>query len=161
MERKLYRSESDRVLLGVCGGLAKYFEVDAVLIRIIAVLTLFIGGGGVLAYIILAIIIPTESSKSTKTEDTLKENVEDLKSTATMMGQEIQSAFSSKDKPSNTETTTRRKRHNLLGIIIIIIGIILVFANFNLFWWFEWRYIWPFIIIAIGAVVIISARRRK
>lgn len=54
---RLYRSRSDRILGGVCGGLGPYFDVDPVLIRLVFVL-LALGGVGVLAYLILWLIIP-------------------------------------------------------------------------------------------------------
>lgn len=60
MEKRLYRSRDERIILGVCGGIAKYFDVDPTLIRLIAVLTLFFGLVGLLIYIILAIIMPLE-----------------------------------------------------------------------------------------------------
>lgn len=56
--KRLYRSEKDRMIGGVCGGIAKYFDLDPVLIRVIAVVLLFISGAGLLAYLILWIIIP-------------------------------------------------------------------------------------------------------
>ena len=48
---------------GVCGGIAKYFDVDPTLIRLIAVLTLFFACTGILIYIILTIIMPLEPRK--------------------------------------------------------------------------------------------------
>jgi phage shock protein C len=63
MKKRVYRSRDERVIWGVCGGLAKYFDVDPTLIRIIAVLTLFFACTGILIYIILTIIIPPEPRK--------------------------------------------------------------------------------------------------
>ncbi len=60
MQKRLYRSKDERMIWGVCGGLAKYFDVDPTIIRLVTVLTLFLGLVGVLAYIILAIVIPLE-----------------------------------------------------------------------------------------------------
>jgi len=60
MQKRLYRSKDERMIWGVCGGLAKYFDVDPTIIRLVAVLTLFLGLVGVLAYIILAIVVPLE-----------------------------------------------------------------------------------------------------
>jgi phage shock protein PspC (stress-responsive transcriptional regulator) len=57
--KRLFRSRTDRVIGGVCGGIARYFNVDPVLIRLICVLLLF-SGAGVLAYIIAWIIVPLE-----------------------------------------------------------------------------------------------------
>jgi phage shock protein C len=54
---KLYRSETDRMIAGVCGGLAKFFSVDATLVRLVFLLLLFLGGSGFLLYFILWIIV--------------------------------------------------------------------------------------------------------
>lgn len=59
--KKLYRSETDKKLAGVCGGIAEYFNIDSSLIRIGWVIFTFAGGAGVLAYIIAAIILPKKS----------------------------------------------------------------------------------------------------
>jgi phage shock protein C len=56
--KKLYRSETNRWLLGVCGGLGEYFDVDPTLIRILFVVFALVFGGGFLLYLILWIIIP-------------------------------------------------------------------------------------------------------
>lgn len=58
--KKLYRSRDDRVLAGVCGGIAKYLGVDSTIVRIIAFLLIVPGGLSIWAYIALAIIIPNE-----------------------------------------------------------------------------------------------------
>jgi len=63
MKKRLYRSRDERMILGVCGGIAEYFDVDPTLIRLIAVLTLFFACTGILIYIILTIIIPLEPRK--------------------------------------------------------------------------------------------------
>jgi len=58
--KKLYRSRKDSKIAGVCGGIAEYFNVDSTIIRLLAVLTIFFGGGGIIAYIIAWLIIPLE-----------------------------------------------------------------------------------------------------
>ena len=58
--KRLYRSNDDRWLGGVCGGLAKYFGIDSTLVRLIFILLALIIGGGLLIYIIMWIIIPQE-----------------------------------------------------------------------------------------------------
>lgn len=60
MNKKLYKSLSDRKLAGVCGGLADYLNCDSTIIRLIVVILFFACGTGLLAYIIAAIIIPDE-----------------------------------------------------------------------------------------------------
>ena len=65
MTKRLYRSTTDRKIAGVCGGLAEYFNIDPVIIRIIAVVLLLPGGlPGVVPYLILWIIVP-EDTRST------------------------------------------------------------------------------------------------
>jgi phage shock protein C len=58
--RKLYRSQTNRQVAGVCGGLAQYFNVDATLIRVLFVLLAVLGGSGVLLYIAMWIIVPKQ-----------------------------------------------------------------------------------------------------
>jgi phage shock protein PspC (stress-responsive transcriptional regulator) len=59
MEKKLYKSNTDRKIFGVCGGLAEYLGIDSTIIRLILVFLVLFAGTGVLAYIIAALIIPS------------------------------------------------------------------------------------------------------
>ena len=56
--KRLTRSVTDRKIAGVCGGLAEYFDLDAVIIRVVWLLLLFCAGTGLLAYIIMWIVVP-------------------------------------------------------------------------------------------------------
>lgn len=56
--KKLYRSRRDRMIAGVCGGLAEYFNVDPTWVRLIFVLFLILGGSALLAYLIMWLIVP-------------------------------------------------------------------------------------------------------
>jgi phage shock protein C len=58
--RRLYRSKTDRVLAGVCGGLAQYFNLDATLIRVLFVLLAVLGGAGLVLYVAMWIIVPNQ-----------------------------------------------------------------------------------------------------
>ncbi|WP_427338883.1 PspC domain-containing protein [Caloranaerobacter sp. DY30410] len=58
MQQKLYRSTSDRMIAGVCGGIAEYFDIDSTLVRLFWLILGFTMGIGFLAYIICAIVIP-------------------------------------------------------------------------------------------------------
>ncbi len=57
-EKKLRRSATDKTVCGVCGGIAEYFGIDSVLVRLLLVFFCLLGGSGVIAYLIAAIIIP-------------------------------------------------------------------------------------------------------
>jgi phage shock protein C len=72
MTKRLYRSKYDRQIAGVCGGLAAYFNVDVTLVRVIFLLITFMGGPGLLLYIVLALVVPEEDGekpKNTLTDD--------------------------------------------------------------------------------------------
>ena len=58
MSKKLYKSNTNKMLEGVCGGIAEYFGIDPTLIRLGWVVFCALGGSGILAYIIAAIVIP-------------------------------------------------------------------------------------------------------
>ena len=58
MNKRLYRSTRDKMIAGVCGGIAEYFDVDPTIVRLIAVVLIFGWGSGLLAYLIAAIIVP-------------------------------------------------------------------------------------------------------
>ena len=58
MEKKLYKSNQNKMIDGVCGGIAAYFGIDPTVVRLIWALFSLMGGCGILAYIIAAIIIP-------------------------------------------------------------------------------------------------------
>jgi len=61
MKKRLVKS-ADRKLFGVCGGIANYFDVDPTIIRLAWIAFIAMGGSGVLAYIIAAIVMPEESA---------------------------------------------------------------------------------------------------
>ena len=58
MDRRLYKSNENKMIDGVCGGLAEYFDIDPTLVRLGWVPFCALGGSGILAYIIAAIVIP-------------------------------------------------------------------------------------------------------
>jgi phage shock protein PspC (stress-responsive transcriptional regulator) len=58
MDKKLYLSDKDKKIAGVCGGIAEYFGIDSTIVRLIWVLLFFAYGSGLLAYIVCALVIP-------------------------------------------------------------------------------------------------------
>ena len=58
MDKKLYLSDTNKKIGGVCGGIGEYFQVDPTLIRLAWVLLIFLGGTGLLAYFIAWIVMP-------------------------------------------------------------------------------------------------------
>lgn len=60
MKKKLYKSKSDKKLCGVCAGIAEYFDLDPTIIRLAWVVFTLLGGSGIIAYIIAAIVMPSD-----------------------------------------------------------------------------------------------------
>ena len=67
-EKKLVRSTTDKMVAGVCAGLADYFDIDAAIVRVLFVIFALAGGPGILAYLILWIVMPEEGSDTAPIE---------------------------------------------------------------------------------------------
>jgi phage shock protein PspC (stress-responsive transcriptional regulator) len=153
MEQKnLYRSKSDSVIAGVCGGLGEYFNTDPIIFRILFVLAILFGGGGVLVYIILWIAVPEE--KTTIFNSYKTSNME---------------SNNTKNEDFNNETIYNRNEKvpepqknsegNIWGgLILITIGIIFLIDRFvpNI----DFGDLWPIILIAIGAILIMKSYKK-
>jgi len=133
--KKLYRSESNRVLAGVAGGLGEYFGIDPTLIRLLFVLLTVFGGGGVLIYIILWILIPCESCIDKDSEETIKQNAEELKEKAR--------DFAEGFKGMSAENHPR----NWFGFVIIVLGLLFLFDSLG---FLRFHSFWPLLLIAFG-----------
>jgi phage shock protein C len=160
MENRLYRSRTDRMLFGVCGGLGKYLGIDPTIIRIIFVLLAFCGVG-ILAYIVMAFIVPLEESKKTTPHGIVEENVQDIKETTTKLGYEIRDTLTDKSEESAEATKLQARRRNALGIIIVIVGVICLLGALNIFHWINWwGSIGAVVLIALGVLLIVGLRRK-
>ncbi len=67
VDKRIYRSRTEKILGGVCGGIGQYFDVDPVFIRLIAVILLFTCGSGILIYLCAWILIPLEPEEEMAT----------------------------------------------------------------------------------------------
>ncbi len=145
MNRKLYRSRKDKMIAGVAAGLGEYFDVDSTLIRILFVVSLFFGGFGILAYIILWIVVPEEPfpfTGSSQNEDTKKNESSDQSANETYQ---------------QTLREHRERRRNFAGVILIIIGV--VFLANNYIPRIHFSDFVPLIIIAIGIAILVNIKR--
>ncbi len=134
MNRKLYRSRTESMIAGVCGGLAEYFNVDVVLARIIAVVLAFAAhGAGLLAYIIFWVIVPQKPLEITLAEE----------------GQQS-------EEGGATETGQTERKNGILfvGAGLIILGALFLLDNFIPAIFFSIGKLWPVILIVLGLVVL-------
>ncbi len=148
--KRLHRSRKNRMLGGVCGGIAEYFEIDPVIVRLIAVALFFVGGSAVLAYIIALIIIPYEPMATTAGQGTdgAAENLSAPAGTASA--------------PAEAPRSTANESIPLfLGILLIIIGGLFLMHNlpfFSPFYhqirWYVHDFFWPSILIVFGVFLI-------
>ena len=70
MNTQFTRSRSDKMIAGVCGGIARYFNIDPVIVRLIFVLSVFLGGVSPLIYVLLWIVMPEEPAAYTASQQT-------------------------------------------------------------------------------------------
>lgn len=120
--KKLYRSSTDRILAGVCGGLANYFKIDPIIIRGAFVLLALADGVGVVLYVVLALIVPNEPTGYS----------------STVANQPIIRRISSE------------QARNYLGIGIILVGLIALAQQFFPYRWLDWGLLWPSAVIIFG-----------
>ena len=69
MNKTLYRTEKDKMIGGVCGGLGKYFEIDPTIVRLFFALIFFGYGSGAMIYVLLWIIMPSETMIDTESRE--------------------------------------------------------------------------------------------
>ena len=68
MRKRLYKSRTEKKLGGVCGGIATYFNIDPTIVRLLWLVTVFCGGGGLIAYLVAYIVVPREPVKMIENE---------------------------------------------------------------------------------------------
>jgi phage shock protein C len=146
--KRLYKSRKNKVIDGVCGGIAEYLEVDPVLVRIVAVIFIFMGGSAVIAYIIGMIIIPSEPST------------------------EVKSSGSTQDPNAIPAPPVHKESRNytgslVFGIIMLAFGFHFLLRNIPLinhyylrFWDLGWHFFWPSVLILIGLLIILRSVRK-
>jgi len=154
--RKLYRSEKDKVIGGVCGGLGEYFSIDPVIIRVIFVLLTIPGGGGLIAYLILYFVIPPAPG-----EGAAPASVPDLENKVKAAAEELRAHaehFAEEMRASRANRSARREeRRRVFGLILVLIGGFALLNAISPMSWFSWNFFWPLLVIGLGAYLV--ARR--
>ena len=144
--KRLEKSASDRVLTGVAGGVAEYVDVDPVLVRVgWAVLCVVTGGVALVAYIVMALVMPREGSDSGGA-DVVTENVEELSEDAAEISQRM--------------SERRERTRNWFAGGLIVIGGLALLANLGVFSFIDWGVLWPVALIALGGAFLFASSRR-
>ena len=170
---RLHRSKRSKVILGVCGGLAEYLQIDPTLVRIISVITA-LAGPGVFIYFIAALVMPEDkgfeqdnsqwSSNTKANYDTYKRagdnsaytgNAEETGSTSSFESDFIHQDDSWSRPPKyNTE-----KNRVVLGAILVGLGVLFLGKQFAP-WLFQLKFLVPVLLIGIGGFIVIKGRNR-
>ena len=130
-KKQLCRSESDRMIAGVCGGIAEYFELDSSLVRFLFILIILLGGSGLFIYVILWTVLPPGADPA------------EIK--GEIMGQTIS------DKVDKNMRGKSRK--NVWGIFLIGLGIVMLLQNFGVARLLYLDKSWPAILVILGLLV--------
>ncbi len=152
MTNKLYRSQTDRMLGGVCGGLAKYLNVDLTIVRLFFVVLTLLGGFGPLIYFIMWIVVPLEGYTYTDTHPERFDG-EDIKERAGMVRDDFISAV----KQPNQNTA------RFIGIALVLAGGFFLVRQLNLPWlnWLDSGVIWASLILLAGIALLMKATRKE
>lgn len=135
MEKRLYRSKRDFLIAGVCGGLAEYFNVDSVVVRLIFVALMVTGGVGLGAYIILWIVVPEEGKQKT-IADNVKQKVKD----------ELK------------EEKAEKKPNTTLALVLIALGFLFLLDSFDLLIVDK---LWPLILVVVGFAILLKGTNNE
>lgn len=137
--KRLYRSRTNRMIGGVCGGIADYFAIDPVLVRLVFAAMIFGAGFGFGLYVILWIVVPEQGAADQPAEERVKQ-----------FGREVQTL--AEDLKHDRGSTPRR---TWLAVIIIAIGVMALVNQISPWPWFRWNFIWAAIIISLGVKIIL------
>ncbi|HUV15028.1 MAG TPA: PspC domain-containing protein [Pelolinea sp.] len=149
MKNRLYRSETNRVLAGVCGGLGEFLGIDPVFIRIFFIVWTVLGEFSVLIYFILWVVVPNRTASDAGE----KFSSDELGARFRLMGSEIRGIAS---QPSSELIT-------FAGVGLIGWGVYYLLRRFG-FPWIAWDYtlyLWPALLIIAGVIVLIRATKRN
>jgi len=141
---KLYRSLTDRMIGGVCGGLGVYLNIDPVFIRLFFILLLFGSDFGFILYLLLWILIP-EEGKAYGFKD------ESFGTKFKSMGDDVQGAVTQPHPQSGL----------IIGIGLIVVGALMFIDRLDISWlsYFDFDILWPLLLVAGGLVLLFRRQR--
>jgi len=147
--KRFYRNTTDRKIAGVAGGLAEYFMMDPMLVRLIFVVLAMVGGGGVLIYVILWIVTPEKPFE-------LSQPVNQTSSDYQPKTEEPDfSAESQKAETPAAQACPPKRRGSLIGgLVLITLGALFLADEF--FPAINFGDLWPVILIVIGIGLLIN-----
>ncbi|MEJ6950639.1 PspC domain-containing protein [Natronospora cellulosivora (SeqCode)] len=150
--KKIYRSRDDKIIAGVCGGIAEYFDIDSTIVRLVFLLFLLSPNGvGILAYIIPWIIIPEKSFSGSNKDSHNNVNEEQVLEGEIVDDPSVQE---SKSEKNSSESKNNEKKHAIIGIILIAFGSLFLIDH-----WlprFRREIFWPILLVALGVYLLLK-----
>ena len=159
MTEKLYRSVREKMIGGVCGGLADYFSVDVTLVRLIVLVATFAGGVGFLAYLAAWIIIPVNPAEQGQTEPHNRDVGEVVKGMVSDVNDANQGLYLHEKHEKHEKHENHENRSKIAGGILVTLGVLFLLQRI-LPSWFDMGKMWPLILILIGFAIIYRGGRR-
>lgn len=136
----LYRSETNKVLGGVCGGLGEVFQIDPTIVRVLFVLATLFGGSGLLFYVIMWVVIPTRSKVSNSSDENIRQNIDEMKERVHSFSKDF--------------SYDRHNSRPFAGLILLVLGCIFLLGNFGYVHLFNLARLWPLFLIIIGFMML-------
>ncbi len=166
MSTRLERSTTNKVVAGVCGGIAEYLQVDPTLVRVFFVVGSIVTGGlGLLGYIVLVVLMPLPGQpapfvKAAGTTTTTVEGAAASDQSATADQTLGASALAGPVAPPATDPEAAERRRAAAGLFLIALGALFLLGNAGVFRLVRWDLAWPLVFIAIGALLLAQRVRR-
>jgi len=144
------------MLGGVAGGLAEYFGIDSTLVRVLFIVIVFLGGGGIIAYIILWIVVPQKPYELPKYP--FNQSPPESESSSNFSSSENKSdSFSMSTSGGIASSLPHTNNKQIwVAIVLMVIGSLLLLDN--IFPRFDFNHYWPVILIAIGVGLLLKAK---
>lgn len=162
MQKKLQRNEQDKILAGVCSGLADYFDVDVTWIRIAFVVATLAGFSGVLAYIILWIAVPARPITPGNYNSASGRYNTDYRVYEEKQNPESFNTYTA-NVPSGTVYQPKKSGNGrmIAGLLLVAFGAFFLLDEFNVIpYWFDFDKLWPLIFIIPGILIISKNGKR-
>jgi phage shock protein C len=91
--KRIFRSRNDRMIAGVAGGLAAYFNIDPLFVRLGFALLALVNGVGIMLYMILWLLLPNEDSAAADSRTQVRENVDEMRTAAESVADRVRNMF--------------------------------------------------------------------
>jgi phage shock protein C len=160
LKARLERSNANRVIAGVCGGIAEYLAIDATLVRVVFVGLAVFGGVGLLLYIVLLILMPLPGQPAPFTTASPPSSPASAETTARM------DADSSAAPPTTVapvdpaiREAEAERRRTAVGYLLIALGVVFLLSNAGAFRFVQWQFLWPLVLIGIGVLFLVQRVR--